>query len=161
MGHRISGLIAKRRPLRDAVPEGWVVAPLAQGFGFAVHGDLLVSPGRPFPAETLDVAERVKGMTAVAAVATDYFGGEGSQAAAAWAGTGAYPYRDGSGSINAALQFLGAEKGRATDPFDALGLSWYRSNDDWIEFARNGKLTWQREPYAEAYAAWTEDKETN
>ena len=68
---------------------------------------------------------------------TEYFGGDGSQAAVA--------YRDGQtlsptpssgdGAINRALRCLGITQHTAFDEFDYVGLSRYRHTSDWIEAA--------------------------
>jgi hypothetical protein len=68
---------------------------------------------------------------------TDYFGGDGTQAAVA--------YRDGhplsptpssgDGAINRALGCLGITPNGAFDAFAYVGLSRYRHTSDWIEAA--------------------------
>jgi hypothetical protein len=155
MGHSISGLVCNWRALADAAASPWVVAPLAQGFGLGVSPDDYVQPGSPLPEAVARLVSTLSKTTRVAFVATDYFGGEGHQAAGAWGQDTASPYVVGSGSINTALRYIGAMRGDASDEFEAVGLDWFRSNEDWIEFAANGKLTWQREPRSAPFAAWS------
>lgn len=156
MAHTVSGLIAKRAPLIEAAAAPWVVAPMAQGFGIALRSDVRAYPDEPLPGELTALALVLKDTTAVAAVVTGYFGGDGSQAAAAWAGPDAIAYSECSTAINTALEFLGVCVNGACDEFDAIGLGWFRSNDDWIEFAKNGKLHFERAPWPPAYAVWLE-----
>lgn len=78
---------------------------------------------------------------------TEYHGGAGSQAAAAWAGgvvvAGPFLQADedcGKGEpsewpINRVLRHLGVVRSKREDEFDAVGLGRWRNNEDWI---RNG-----------------------
>ena len=76
----------------------------------------------------------------VAWVETDYFGGNGSQSAAAWVGGEAVvgPSKSGAetgppdGAINLALRCIGVTCGEGGDEFDAIGLGWYRDNEEWM-----------------------------
>jgi hypothetical protein len=72
--------------------------------------------------------------------ATEYFGGAGNQGAiVAKDGKIAFGPVEGSGSINSALRMLGAKKERAHDEFDAVGLSRFRSNEDWLHQPSYGR----------------------
>lgn len=161
MAHNVSGLIAKRAPLIEAAAAPWVVAPLAQGFGIAVRDDVAAYPEEPLPDEITALAVAVTRMTPVAAIITAYFGGEGSQAAAAWRGSETLAYGEAGDAINKALEFIGVSAGDARDAFDAVGLGWFRSNENWIEFAKNGKLHFEREPWGPAYAVWLEHRKSH
>lgn len=108
----------------------------------------------------LDVARQAYGLGAslegrIGFVATDYDGGRGRQGGGAWWNgedwTEFWVAR-GPGPINGVLQTLGVrtEPG-GPDEFDRVGLGHYRSHDDWIEFARTGKASWERAP------AWSAD----
>ncbi len=64
---------------------------------------------------------------------TDYFGGEGNQGAVLTRnGTILFGPKVGSGTVNAMLRLIGVNINGAHDEFDAIGLSHFRSNDDWI-----------------------------
>lgn len=76
----------------------------------------------------------------LAYVETEYFGGDGGQGAiVARGGEIVLGPSKGDGSINAALNLLGAKKAGAHDEFEAVGLGRFRSNDDWIEQPRYGR----------------------
>ena len=68
---------------------------------------------------------------------TDYFGGDGTQAAAAYRDGHALSPTPSSGddAINRALGCLGITRHGAFDEFDYVGLSRYRQTSDWIEAA--------------------------
>jgi hypothetical protein len=107
-------------------------------------------------------ARRQSEATPLVYLETDYFGGNGTQAAIAWARghvvfgpeqTGnAVPLSGGAINralrtlsvkllptrpINCALQFLGVKALWPFDEFDAVGLGRCRSNEDWIEQAES------------------------
>ena len=78
--------------------------------------------------------------SAVAYVETEYFGGDGDQGAiVARDGTIVFGPAAGDGSINAALRLIGATKEAAYDEFDAIGLSRFRNNEDWVTQPRFGR----------------------
>lgn len=62
-----------------------------------------------------------------AAIATDYFGGVGSQSAAVYRGTEVVLER---GSVNEALRLLGVPRQGHRDEFDTLGLGAFRNTHD-------------------------------
>ena len=68
---------------------------------------------------------------------TEYSGGDGTQAAAAYRnGRALSPTpSSGDGAINRALGCLGITRHGAFDEFDYVGLSRYRHTSDWIEAA--------------------------
>jgi len=71
---------------------------------------------------------------AIAYFETDYFGGAGDQGAmVAKDGKVVFGPMAGSHAINSALQILGVMKEGAQDEFEALGLSRFRRNEDWID----------------------------
>jgi len=73
----------------------------------------------------------------VAYVETEYFGGDGGEGAiVARGGKIVFGPAEGEGSINAALQLLGAKKEGGRDEFDSIELGRFRSNEDWIEQPR-------------------------
>lgn len=69
---------------------------------------------------------------------TDYFGGMGSQGAAAFAnGSTASPTpMSGDGAINTALRCIGIAAAGGVDEFDHIGLSRHRHTSDWKEAAK-------------------------
>jgi len=157
LGHNISGLVAMYEPLATAMRPPAVTAPLANGFGLAIVSleKVIVDeePDEP-PIETMEMAAILGESFPIAFVATDYFGGEGSQGAAAWRPGGVLPYRISPNSINEALAFVGVVRRGNLDEFDTVGLGWYRSNDRWIEFARYGKAAREMEAWPAAAEAW-------
>ena len=68
---------------------------------------------------------------------TEYFGGDGTQAAAAYRdGQALSPTpSSGDGAINRALGCLGITRQGHFDEFDYVGLCRYRHTSDWIEAA--------------------------
>jgi hypothetical protein len=151
MGHTIQAFIAKTEVLRDATRGLGAarVIPIGQGLALLPNTDELLEEagaggvgGEPAFEEFYGLgpglAELGAGWSAGGAVAyveTDYFGGEGKQAAVLWErGPIAYgPARGTLGPINDVLRRLGVERGGHTDEFDAAGLGRHRNNRDWIE----------------------------
>ncbi len=150
MGHAIRALVAKDEQLSAAVAAPCVVAPLAQGYALAV------APDADDEMRLLEEAgERLGRRFAIALVATDYFGGSGTQHARVWTPSDvAARGRSGSGAINAALALIGVTRSPPGDEFDSVGLGWYRSNDDWVAYARHGKAVWQQAASEAASQAW-------
>ncbi len=68
---------------------------------------------------------------------TDYFGGMGSQAAAAFSDGSILPPSplSGGGAINSVLRSIGVAATTGRDEFDYIGLSRHRHTSDWIEVA--------------------------
>lgn len=73
----------------------------------------------------------------LAYVETEYFGGMGSQAAAAFSAGHVLPPSplSGDGSINTALRSIGIASTTGDDEFDYIGLSQHRHTSDWMEAA--------------------------
>jgi hypothetical protein len=158
MGHHIRGFIARQDDLRKAAASlpGAQVVPLSLGFGFLPVTEQLAGDDEPAPFEHLERltarlgawAEEQSRTFPLAYVETDYFGGDGWQAAMAWVGGGAVfgPVRTSDlweggkfvptplleGAINRAVRHLGVERGAARDEFDALGLGRHRDNESWL-----------------------------
>lgn len=157
MGHSIQGFVGPYDGMLDwsRSREGFVVAPLAQKFGLMVERDphYGVFSG---PTES-DCAwcEAHRAKTSLAFVATEYSGGPGEQGAAAWTTTETIAYAYGEfGYINRALQLIGVLRDNDLDEFDSIGLGWYRSNEDWMEFAKAGKASWERQAWPAAAMAF-------
>ena len=156
MGHTVQGFIAKADILRDAARGLGAarVVLLEQGFAFLPNTDDLSdeiaggTPGGKAPHEEFyklssalaNFGAACSDRGAVAYVETDYWGGEGEQAAVLWEGGEVIyePERARLGPINDVLRQMGATRGDGLDQFDAVGLGRHRSNDDWIEWARSG-----------------------
>jgi hypothetical protein len=161
MGHHISGLVARCGLLLAARPFSAVsiVAPLEQGFGLLLDEECPgVSPSG-LPADFAAYAAGLSEAGPVAWVATDYFGGLGEQAAMAWNGGSVvldYAVAPG-GVINAALRAIGfVNVAHSHDEFEAIGLDWFRRNEDWATFARLGHADrhWETESAIHASRSW-------
>jgi hypothetical protein len=149
MGHAINAFVAKR-PAISAVSRALDGAP----FYRLLHPEFLVLP---VGFEAVDALEARRGPSepvvedfwqltgnlaavgrecsvhgAVAYIATDYFGGHGTQAAAAWEDVRLVrePEVGGIGRINSALRWIGLVAKEGLDAFDTLGLGDMRSMSD-------------------------------
>jgi hypothetical protein len=153
MAHIINGFVARfRTPLNDARGARLGICPLQQEFGFLPVSRVLIE-GDNESSELPYFRELTKGLQnwavseslfyPIAYVETEYFGGDGEQAAAVWeAGQITFgPLRTRTpedtsplldGAINQALRMLGVVRVEAIDEFAALGLGRYRNNEDWI-----------------------------
>lgn len=85
-----------------------------------------------------ETAIRISANGKIAYVETEYFGGEGAQAAIVW-DLGAVVYglcvwQDGT--INAALRALGVKAKQGQDEFSTIGFDAVRSNEDFFEAKR-------------------------
>jgi hypothetical protein len=80
------------------------------------------------------VLQRVSNQGPIAYIETEYFGGVGTQAAAAWRDGRLLmsPAKARRGPINRALRHLGVRFTWPRDAFQTVGLHRYRNNDDWI-----------------------------
>jgi hypothetical protein len=153
MSHYIQGIVCRRTLLSAAkrlIPGGRGAA-LAQDFCFIPITDSLFDDLRARYPEAADIKngfERLSGPVefvakalsaedAVAYVETEYFGGDGGQAAIVWkAGHVVLSATSQNvGPINNALAFLGVDRRNHHDEFDALGLGKYRSNSAWFHKA--------------------------
>lgn len=150
MGHCVTGIISSS-PAVDSVLRSspdLVAVPLVDGLNLIpLDDDALDSVAADY-SQTLEgfnylspslvafLAEHSQ-HAALVYFETEYFGGNGTQAAVA--------YRDGhalspmpgggEGAINRALGCLGITRHGALDEFDYVGLSRYRHTSDWIEAA--------------------------
>ena len=154
MGHSISAFVAKRaaivalsRELDNAsfyrlkhaefliLPVGDEIADAfaeRRGQSDAVTKDLW-----QLSANLAQLARECSAHGPIAFVATDYFGGTGTQAAMTW-NNGAIvgdPIVGESGCINNALHVIGLEDAPGLDAFDTLGLGDVRSMSDFDEMA--------------------------
>ncbi|MDQ3281914.1 MAG: enhanced serine sensitivity protein SseB C-terminal domain-containing protein [Acidobacteriota bacterium] len=86
-------------------------------------------------------AAAISGAEPYAYIETEYFGGTGVQAAAAWReGETLYaPQSAPIGPINEVLRILGVVSSRHLDEFEAAGLSRHRHLEEWLEEPRFGE----------------------
>lgn len=152
MGHSITALVIPGRP-DPAALETYDLRAVALAEGLTLlhidhyyaaywqkhlgHEGLLPAPGSPpgiFPREAVlaRIAAALTGLSAprFAILQTDYFGGAGSQWAAAFEGERALA---GDGTINAALRHLGVARRAGLDEFDTVGLGAHRCPPDDLE----------------------------
>jgi hypothetical protein len=154
LGHAIAGFVGRYAELAAQPPfaAASVVVAINQGFGLMVEPEGEVLP-EALDANIESYGARIGLYLPIVFVSTDYFGGRGQQGAAAWSPAGTLPWQIAEGGvINAALHFIGVETGGFRDAFDAVGLGRYRSNEDWVTFAREGKLHWERQ--GQDWTAW-------
>ena len=158
MGHYIQGFIAEAGAMLKAASQlkQACCVPLKLGYCFLPITDEVAAETDDAPHEVLqrlttpliEWAQRTSRETPIAYIETEYHGGMGSQSSIVWSGGTCIlgpletvdGYRDGKvvetplleGAINQAMRQLGIERGDIRDEFDALGLGWNRSNDDWL-----------------------------
>jgi len=124
-----------------ALLDGWVAAPVSDALYDAIQAAAEAGAARN---ETFDVspigleaalAEASRHAGALAYVETSYFGGTGSQSAAAWVdGEMREATRSrGVGAINRALCAIGVREAAGLDAFDTIGLGRRRSMDAYEE----------------------------
>jgi hypothetical protein len=150
MGHTVQAFIAKTETLQTAARGlgSARVAPLGRGLALLPVTDGLYDEagagGGPAFGEFYKLSPGLAALGAawsregaVAYFETDYWGGEGEQAAVLWEGGEVVygPARARLGPINDVLRHLGVERQDGLDRFDAVGLGRYRDNDDWMEQA--------------------------
>lgn len=152
MGHAISAFVAKR-PAIAAIARELANAP----FYRLKHDEFLILPvgderadafaerrGQSdaiaeefwqLPAKLAECARECSVHGPIAFIATDYFGGTGTQAAIAWnAGRVVFdPEVATSGCINSALHAIDLHDAPGLDAFDTLGLGEVRAMDDFEE----------------------------
>jgi hypothetical protein len=157
MGHCIEGLVVPAALVAAAREVSVVVAlPLdAADLSFIPMTDQLFdflaertpsSMQRPYPEfwklsgagvawlHSLSIAGRV------AYIETEYFGGTGAQAAAVWESGNLIFGPEQSemiGPVDRALALLGVKSAGGRDEFDVAGLRKHRSNERWLELARD------------------------
>lgn len=150
MGHSVTAILSSRpavdsilrsSPGLVAVPlvDGWSLIPLDDAALDSVASDYSkTADGFNYLSPSLEVflaGHSQRG--ALVYFETGYFGGEGSQAAAAYQDGHPLPPTPscGEGAINRALGCLGITRHGAFDEFDQIGLNRYRHTSDWIEAA--------------------------
>ncbi|MBC8074257.1 MAG: hypothetical protein IAG13_38410 [Deltaproteobacteria bacterium] len=153
MSHCIQALVFPGRlsaPARARIADART-ARLAQGFVLMPISDDILDqlgdtavPRRSENSNRLSVgvvrlARELSAIAPIAYVETDYFGGVGTQCAAAWVnGAEAVQISSDSGVISTALRALGVSRDGATDEFEAVGLQRFRDNASWLESGEPG-----------------------
>jgi len=147
MGHTVQAFIARAEVFQAAGrrPEAARVVSVGQGFALLLNTDALsdgVGGGGELPYQEFyklsrglaNLAAEWSAGGAVAYFETDYWGGEGKQAAMLWErGEIVYgPAKATLGPINDVLRRMGVGRGTAQDEFDAVGLGRCRDNEDWM-----------------------------
>jgi hypothetical protein len=158
MGHYIDGFVAKYELLAAAaknVPEARVCR-IGLGYGFfpmtdavtreddsAANYDFLYRLTCPMANWAVENSRQFP----IAYVATDYFGGNGSQSALVWKDGavifGPIETKDNQLvstplldlAINQAMRHLGVQRGTARDEFEAIGLGRCSDNVKWVAAA--------------------------
>lgn len=149
MGHCVTALIAKS-PVVESLLQGHslVAADLRDGWQLIpLEDDDLDSLGLDF-SQVEDgfnylsraLIEFCVGLSQLGPIVyfeTEYFGGMGTQGAAAFSGGSIVPPTPvtGNGAINSTLRCVGVTSKSGVDVFDYLGLSRHRHTSDWKEAA--------------------------
>lgn len=150
MTHEVEGFILRgthplkqhgrlRSLVRAPLDQGFVLVPLTEALVEEIggaSGALATNPHPVFRSMSVALERLLCDLSAdgpVAYVETEYWGGEGHQAAAVWTdGSSIFgPEKQDIGPINAALEHLGASAEGARDAFEAVGLHRHRLTDDW------------------------------
>jgi hypothetical protein len=150
MAHCVTAIISSSSVVRSILrsASGLVAVPLVDGLGLVpLDDDALDSVASNYSQTADGFAYLSPALAAFLAdqsrhgplvyFETDYFGGVGTQAAAAYHGGQPIPLTpsSGDGAINLALRCLGVSPHSAFDEFDYVGISRYRHTSDWIEAA--------------------------
>ena len=150
MGHSIQGIILRAAnptpgldrihcAVKEPLQGGLVFVPLSYAMFDEIVQEDPARAANPFvefeylAQALLDLVVEQSRIGPVAYIETDYFGGVGEQAAAAWdqGKIMCGPDKAAIGPINAALQALGVSAQQHCDLFDAVGLQHHRSMDRW------------------------------
>ena len=149
MGHTVTAIVAKSPVAAHLVTaHGLVSVKLVNDLRLVpLEDDDLDSLGMDFSKTTtgfnylspefVEFCEEVSVLGPLVYLETDYFGGMGSQAAAAFSGGSlvATAPLTGEEAINTALRSIGVVASSGLDEFDSIGLSRYRYTSDWKEAA--------------------------
>jgi hypothetical protein len=130
MGHYISGFIADKDKLKEAVEEvnlsgcrvAIVIKLNSNNLGFLPYTDELYEQMKKSYFHNFDFP--------VAFISTDYWGGFGTQKAKVKKGKEILLAK---GKINDALKILGVQRTERHDEFDVVGLGMYRLNETWVQ----------------------------
>ncbi len=93
------------------------------------------------PGPLFESIQKLSERGTVAYVEADFFGGRGDQRCVVWhKEVLVLGPLDEPGAINKALRRLGVRKRVFIDEFDTIGLSKHRSNEEWLESARDAEI---------------------
>lgn len=126
------------------LPQGFSLVPITEEFAAALKSLASADPVPPLVDEiepgVAALASELSAGGIVVYAATFMFGGNGGQDALVWRdrelvlklcenddNRSSWP----DSSISRALRYAGVVAGKGEDEFDALGLGWHRSNEDW------------------------------
>ncbi|UYZ84483.1 hypothetical protein MTZ49_02620 [Entomomonas sp. E2T0] len=145
MGHHIQGIISKSDNInafaryyslkkRISLSQGFSLLMLSEddldSFIFSANYDLYDING--LSDKLVEILSHYSLQAPIAYIATDYFGGTGSQAAIAFANGNIIlpPQCAEIGVINQALKLIGVISNNIIDEFDTLNLGQYRHMDE-------------------------------
>ncbi|MBC3908518.1 hypothetical protein [Undibacterium umbellatum] len=112
----------------DMIP----ITTAAQDFYGIPHCPLTDGDAKDILPQLLDLCETLSESCKAAYIEAEFFGGDGTQANFLLSeGKVISPLVLSQNAINEALRFLGVNKGKYGDEFEAVGLSWKRFTDDW------------------------------
>ncbi len=142
MAYTLQALIGDASEVKNAAPSGALVVMLPQGKALvplteSVRQAHNISFLPLTDGDTDDVPETVAALAVlakkIAYVEAEFFGGDGTQAAAVWENGKLIfgPVVDND-AINQALRIIGVAKNDHVDEFEALSLSRHRDTDKWI-----------------------------
>jgi hypothetical protein len=138
MGYTLQAIVGDSTDLRSGLP-GFTVIDLAQGKGLVPISEAVREryeiPFLEFGSDTIPegIISLVKPLKKAAYLEAEFFGGEGGQSSAAWEdGRLVFGPVSTKDAINQALRFLGVEKKKSHDEFDALGLGRHRDTEKWV-----------------------------
>lgn len=149
MGHCVTALIAQSRVVESLLQgrslvaadlrDGWQLIPLEDDdldslgldFSQVAHGFTYLSRA------LIEFCADLSQLGPLVYFETDYFGGMGTQGAAAFSGGSIAPSSPltGNGAINSTLRSVGVTSKSGVDVFDYIGLSRHRHTSDWKEIA--------------------------
>jgi hypothetical protein len=148
MAYTLQAFVGDLAVLEKSAPAGTQVIALVQGKGMIPLTedvcDQFEVPFLPLTDEGLDkLPESVEALAGhfaerVAYLEAEFFGGEGTQAAAIWEkGELVFGPVVKPTAINEALQKLGVVKGDHHDEFDAMGFGSHRNTSDWVRESKH------------------------
>lgn len=149
--HTVEAIIAKEEVIKD-IEERFIIAksiPLAQNYAMVPLTDALKEDledliqkeqiiydcFEKLSGSIIEVITNTQGPYKIAYIETEYFGGEGVQAAIVWE-DGKVIYGPNSSEfidnpINEALRIIGVRKIKQNDEFDEMKLGWNRDTEKW------------------------------
>jgi hypothetical protein len=121
--------------------QGIAMAPMGYETRRALNLPDTIKPFWHLPDKLFQLGINLSAIGPLGYLEIEFFGGTGEQAAVLWDQQEVTfgPYlsehnfnQDQSPAINQLLQHLGVQRGNSIDEFAAIGLTRYRSNEDWL-----------------------------